>query len=118
CKARRQRLDADAGPRADRHQRSGSSTQGLELKPEAEATGKAANRKTSEPNNEPNERSVMTPPNDVLEAPKTDEVSPEVAEQLKAYEAELRKELGLEAEDINHFERPVEHTFLRQSRES
>ena len=60
----------------------------------------------------------MTPPNDVLEAPKTEDVSPEVAEQLKAYEAELRKELGLEAEDINHFERPVEHTFLRQSRES
>lgn len=49
-------------------------------------------------------------PNDVLEA--------KVEEELKAYEAELRKELGLEDEDINHFEKPVEHAFLRQSRET
>ncbi|MCB9932067.1 MAG: 2-hydroxyglutaryl-CoA dehydratase [Planctomycetes bacterium] len=49
-------------------------------------------------------------PNDVLEA--------KVEEELKAYEAELRKELGLEDENINHFEKPVEHAFLRQSRET
>lgn len=51
----------------------------------------------------------MTPPNDTMEA--------NVEEELKAYEAELRKELGLEDEDVNHFERPEERGFLRQSRE-
>lgn len=49
-------------------------------------------------------------PTDVLEA--------KAEEELKAYEAELRKELGLEDEEINQFEKPVEHNFLRQSRET
>ncbi|MBZ0138042.1 MAG: 2-hydroxyglutaryl-CoA dehydratase [Planctomycetes bacterium] len=49
-------------------------------------------------------------PNDVLEA--------NAEAELKAYEAQIRAELGLEEEDINHFEKPVEHTFLRQSRET
>ena len=49
-------------------------------------------------------------PNDVLEQ--------SVEDELKAYEAELRKELGLEDEDVNQFEKPVEHKFLRQSRET
>ena len=49
-------------------------------------------------------------PNDVLEA--------QVEEELKAYEAELRKELGLEGEEINQYSKPVEHRFLKQSRET
>ena len=49
-------------------------------------------------------------PNDVLEA--------KAEEELKAYEAQLRKELGLEAEEVNHFEKPFEQRFLRQSRET
>lgn len=49
-------------------------------------------------------------PNDVLEN--------KVEEELKAYEAELRKELGLEEEEVNQFERSVEHNFTRQSRET
>ncbi len=49
-------------------------------------------------------------PNDVLDQ-KTEA-------ELKAYEAELRKELGLEADEINQYERPVEHKFVKQSRET
>jgi predicted nucleotide-binding protein (sugar kinase/HSP70/actin superfamily) len=62
-------------------------------------------------------------PNDVLEAKAADTASQANAEagleeQLKAYEAQLRKEMGLEGEEINHFERPVEHRFVRNTRET
>ncbi|MCC6464034.1 MAG: 2-hydroxyglutaryl-CoA dehydratase [Planctomycetes bacterium] len=49
-------------------------------------------------------------PNDVLDA--TTEA------ELKAYEAQLRAELGLEQENHEHFARPAERPFLRQTRES
>lgn len=49
-------------------------------------------------------------PNDVLEA--------NAEAELKAYEAQLRKELGLEEEEVNHFEKPFEEKFLKQSRET
>jgi predicted nucleotide-binding protein (sugar kinase/HSP70/actin superfamily) len=52
-------------------------------------------------------------PNDVLEQKQDAELQAE----LQAYEAELRKELGLEDEEVKQFERPVEESFLRQSRE-
>jgi predicted nucleotide-binding protein (sugar kinase/HSP70/actin superfamily) len=49
-------------------------------------------------------------PNDVLEQ--------QVDSELKAYEAELRKELGIEEEEgFRHFEKPFEEKFLKQSRE-
>jgi predicted nucleotide-binding protein (sugar kinase/HSP70/actin superfamily) len=48
-------------------------------------------------------------PNDVLDQQQEAE--------LKAYEAELRKELGLEDEDVQQFARAEEGAFLRQSRE-
>jgi predicted nucleotide-binding protein (sugar kinase/HSP70/actin superfamily) len=53
-------------------------------------------------------------PNDVLEQQQDAEMQAE----LQAYEAELRKELGLEEEEVKQFEKPVEEAFLRQSRES
>ncbi|MDC1142017.1 2-hydroxyglutaryl-CoA dehydratase [Planctomycetota bacterium] len=49
-------------------------------------------------------------PNDTLEA--------KAEEELKAYEAELRKEMGLEDDNMNHFVKPHEGKFLKQSREN
>jgi predicted nucleotide-binding protein (sugar kinase/HSP70/actin superfamily) len=49
-------------------------------------------------------------PNDMLEA--------QVDTELKAYEAELRKELGIEEEAVKHFGRPFEAKFIKQSREN
>ncbi len=49
-------------------------------------------------------------PNDVMEA--------SVETELKAYEAQLRKELGIEDGGINHFHAPFEQNFVRQSRET
>ncbi|MHC4840104.1 MAG: 2-hydroxyglutaryl-CoA dehydratase [Planctomycetota bacterium] len=49
-------------------------------------------------------------PNDVLEA--------KAEEEMKAYEAELRKEMGLENDEIGHFVKPHEAKFLKQSRET
>ncbi|MBK8205239.1 MAG: 2-hydroxyglutaryl-CoA dehydratase [Planctomycetes bacterium] len=49
-------------------------------------------------------------PNDVMET--------SVESELKAYEAQLRKELGIEDGGINHFEKPFEQNFVKQSRET
>ncbi|MCC7508015.1 MAG: 2-hydroxyglutaryl-CoA dehydratase [Planctomycetes bacterium] len=49
-------------------------------------------------------------PNDVMET--------SVESELKEYEAQLRKELGIEDGGINHFEKPFEQTFVKQSRET
>lgn len=49
-------------------------------------------------------------PNDVLEA--------KAEEEMKVYEAELRKEMGLDNDEIGHFVKPKEAKFLKQSREN
>lgn len=49
-------------------------------------------------------------PNEVLEQ--------NVENELKAYEEQLRKELGIEDGGVNQFEKPFEEKFLKQSRET
>ena len=55
-------------------------------------------------------------PNDVMEQ----NLNLDTAQQqeLQAYEAQLRRELGIEAEQSRHFTRPEERPFLKQTRES
>jgi hypothetical protein len=55
-------------------------------------------------------------PNDVME--KDLNLDTQQQQELQAYEAQLRKELGIEPEEVRHFTRPEERPFLKQTREN
>ena len=55
-------------------------------------------------------------PNDVMDSKLNLDAQQEA--ELKQYEEQLRKELGIGAEETRHFTRPEERPFLKQTRES